>query len=136
MRCELVPASRRPPWPLWAVGVCLLWLGLGLTAVHLAGAAGQVAKLCLFRRVTHLPCPTCGVTRGAQAILRGDILAALTYNPLAFSILAVVLAAFLLRLTIGRTVRVRATDRQRKWAWLAMALCVALNWGYLIVRGI
>ena len=39
---------------------------------------------CLFREVTGLQCPGCGTSRMALALMRFDIPAAFTYNPIAF----------------------------------------------------
>lgn len=38
--------------------------------------------VCPFKAVTGLPCPGCGGTRAAQALLQGDLLLALYINPL------------------------------------------------------
>lgn len=37
--------------------------------------------VCLFRRVTGTPCPTCGMTRAAALLLRGEWSAALALHP-------------------------------------------------------
>lgn len=37
---------------------------------------------CVFYRVTGYPCPACGGTRAAYALLHGRILLSLTYNPI------------------------------------------------------
>jgi hypothetical protein len=42
-----------------------------------------VGPLCPLRRTTGVPCPLCGVTTGLNALARGDLMAALTANPLA-----------------------------------------------------
>ena len=38
--------------------------------------------LCPLRTLTGLPCPTCGATRAAEAMLGGHVLDAVLYNPL------------------------------------------------------
>jgi hypothetical protein len=38
---------------------------------------------CVFRSLTGIPCPTCGTTRAATAFLDGNLMAALSANPLA-----------------------------------------------------
>jgi hypothetical protein len=50
---------------------CYLWLTLGLPWPQ-----------CWFRRLTGLPCPTCGATRCALAFAHGDPIGALRQNPL------------------------------------------------------
>lgn len=42
-----------------------------------------VLPACPMRTLTGIPCPTCGTTRAAVALLHGDIPAALQANPLA-----------------------------------------------------
>jgi len=37
---------------------------------------------CLFYRITHIPCPSCGATRSVIALLQGNLREALYCNPL------------------------------------------------------
>ena len=61
---------------LGAAGI--LALGLGYAAfIHLTGWAVP----CLFRQVTGLKCPGCGVTSMCLALLRLDFAAAFRWNP-------------------------------------------------------
>ena len=46
----------------------------------------------MLREWTGIPCPTCGTTRLLEALLFGDILGALAWNPLVFLFLAAVAA--------------------------------------------
>ncbi|MDR1897122.1 MAG: DUF2752 domain-containing protein [Prevotellaceae bacterium] len=41
---------------------------------------------CLFYKITHLPCPSCGSTRSVLALLNGDFTHAFYLNPLGFVI--------------------------------------------------
>jgi Protein of unknown function (DUF2752) len=41
---------------------------------------------CLFKAVTGVPCPGCGITRGVVAILRGDFARAWRRNPASFAV--------------------------------------------------
>ena len=43
----------------------------------------SVPYVCPFRALTGIPCPTCGTTHAAVALLRGDVGGALAANPLA-----------------------------------------------------
>lgn len=47
---------------------------------------------CLFHKLTGLPCPMCGGTRSARALLHGDIDRALYLNPLSIPAIALFLA--------------------------------------------
>jgi len=38
--------------------------------------------LCIFKRITGLPCPSCGMTRAFISLINGDINLAFTFHPL------------------------------------------------------
>jgi hypothetical protein len=42
---------------------------------------------CLFHKITHIPCPSCGSTRSVFALLNGEFASAFYYNPLGYLIL-------------------------------------------------
>ena len=132
MKLKLVKVPRRPPWPIWAVGLVLGWLGVVGIAVWLMERYHQHVVLCAFKRLTGYPCPTCGATRGVLQLLRGDVGAAWRLNPLLFSVLAVAAALLALRVALGRAVRVEASRRQRRIAWGVAIGLVLINWAYLI----
>jgi len=61
-----------------------LWGLLALAAVALRPvwlALAPVAPRCPFKALTGLPCPSCGTTRAAVALLHGDVLGAMLSNP-------------------------------------------------------
>jgi len=71
-------------------GDARLWLlaGLagaaGLAVLHVWLPSGDPATaLCLSRRLLHLPCPGCGLTRAFAALAKGEWAAALRLHPLA-----------------------------------------------------
>ena len=41
-------------------------------------------EVCLVKRITSIPCPSCGSTRSVLALLNGQFLDALYFNPLGF----------------------------------------------------
>jgi len=131
MKIELTHTSRRPPWPAWALGLVLLWLALGAAAVWLAARTGQTAQLCLFKRLSGMPCPACGLTRGLLSVLQGEIAAAWLYNPLLFSIIAIFFGHSLARLFFAHSLRMQFSPRERAIGWvLAVAVGLA-NWAYV-----
>lgn len=114
-------------WGVAAVGsVALrpLWLALA-----------PFAPACPFRALTGVPCPTCGTTHAAVAILHGEIGAAFAANPLAAAagivfvaggVLAPVWAAFawpLPALPVPLPV----------WARLGIVAVLLAGWAYVIV---
>lgn len=90
--------------------------------------------LCNLRRLTGLPCPTCGATRAGMAILDGRYLDAVAYNPMVVLGGAVVAAVLVLRVGLGRAVRVDLPPWARCLAWAGLALALAANWIYVIRR--
>ena len=44
----------------------------------------DISVPCVFRKLTGLYCPGCGLTRMCSAIIEGDLIAAFRYNPLCF----------------------------------------------------
>lgn len=59
---------------------------LVLRPAAFVGAVGLLLYLsdigCVFRAVTGVPCPGCGMTRAWLALLRGDVASAIAYHPL------------------------------------------------------
>jgi hypothetical protein len=113
--------------------VVAVWAGLVLGLYVLDRARGVHAPACIFRRLAGVPCPTCGGTRAAAALARGDAFGAVAQNPLV-TVGLVLLALWLGgRLLLGRTVSLKPAERR-----LALVLALALlagNWAYVVMRG-
>lgn len=62
----------------------------GLVFLAIGGVLVLYAYLnlgCLFRMITGIPCPTCGMTRSLNLLLMGDFGGYLRYHPLAIPLL-------------------------------------------------
>jgi hypothetical protein len=132
MKLTLQKVSRRPGWPLWAIALTLAWLGLIATGVALSQWRHLHLELCLFKYLTHLPCPTCGSTRAVLAILHGQIIKGFAFNPLAFVAGAIFAGTLLLRTVFRRAVRLELGRREKTIFWLLLLIVLAINWAYLI----
>ena len=44
----------------------------------------HVGSVCVFKKVTTLPCPSCGSTRSMKAILQGDLAGGFSWNPIGY----------------------------------------------------
>jgi len=61
-------------------------LGMLLLVSHLP-PDGAGVPVCLFRAMSGLPCPGCGLTRALSSLVQGDPATAFSYHPFAFFIL-------------------------------------------------
>jgi hypothetical protein len=89
---------------------------------------GTYLTICLFKSLTGLPCPGCGLTHSFCALAKGHIAQALSYNLLGPPIF-VLASAFWLRsigVLLGRTRAVNAFDRFGRSPGLARLLLIAL----------
>lgn len=132
MRLERVQRERAPGWPGWAILLLMLWLALGVANLLLGAAYGRPAPLCLLKRLTGWPCPTCGFTRGTLAFLQGHPIQGWLYNPLLFSALGLIGVVIAVRLLFGRGLHVHLTHRERIAAWILALALLAANWLYVI----
>jgi hypothetical protein len=48
-------------------------------------------EICLIKRVTSLPCPSCGSTRSVISLVKGEFSDALTINPLGYIVAAIMI---------------------------------------------
>lgn len=46
---------------------------------------------CLFKRITNIPCPSCGTTRAVQEIAQGNIISSLSINPFGIIVASIML---------------------------------------------
>ena len=64
------------------------WGSLAMLAlVSLLPADGAGVPVCLFRAMSGLPCPGCGLTRALSSLIQGNPAAAFSYHPFAFLVL-------------------------------------------------
>jgi len=126
------PTGRLSGIPPWAVLLVLLWIALVLVATLLPQSA-SMGTICMFRRFTGVPCPTCGGTRAFLSVLDGRLLDAFLLNPLLmlFEILALVWLAA--KLVLGRRLSLRLSQLERRVTWAVLALVFFLHWAYLIL---
>lgn len=122
----------------------VLWLSVGLAAAALAaGAAWGLFEwphlVCPLKEVTGWPCPTCGTTRALFALLRGDLAAALGWNPAAV-VVALAYAAFAMYAAVTLACdlpRLRIASGQglllpARWT---IGLATLGTWAYLVAAG-
>jgi hypothetical protein len=122
-------------------GVAAATAGLAVVAAPVAPALARLLPGCVFHGVTGLPCPACGTTRAALALLAGDPIAALALNPLAtFAAVAGGVLAFAAPawLAAGGAVPYRAAAPAGglpRGARFAIVAAIAAQWAWLVARG-
>ncbi len=121
MRWQWAPAIAAAAWISAVTGILVLnEVGLGPGTV------------CTFKRVTGIPCPTCGGTRAAVCLATARPLDALWFNPLVTVGLVLLAGWAVLRFGFGRRIAWRVGRRTRIIGWSLIAVAAAANWVYLI----
>ena len=124
-------------------GICTSEAARVIAAICIVGGCVALAHvcgltLCPLKRLTGVPCPTCGSTRAAALMLRGDVGGAFAMQPLAMTVACLLPLAWLASWSVfGRrrtAMFLRAAVRRPLFWWLCAAAVVA-NWAYVIVRG-
>jgi len=100
-----------------------------------AAWAERIRAICVFRAITHVPCPTCGGTRATIALASGDLTLAFRYNPL-ISAAWLLLPAALLGALVFRARWHSVPLARRRWAVRGAVLVLVVaglaNWIYVI----
>jgi len=130
VRLTSVPRTLTITW--WIIALFALWAGIILAISIMTSAQSGALPVCHLHRLTGVPCATCGSTRAALALGRGDVTGAFLYNPFVFSACAVIAALFLLRVGFGKGLELTASRPVRRAAWIIIALLFAANWIYVI----
>jgi len=106
----------------------------------LAILGGSIAPPCIFHYFTGLPCPTCGTTRGIRALIHGDIISALSFNPLVIGggilLFLYIAAGLIFKLKTGKFPEPQWTKKRIFILRIMIITTVAINWVYLIAAGI
>jgi hypothetical protein len=112
-------------------------VALGVWGLFVVGAlivgrmTGQSIPTCMLRRVTGIPCATCGSTRGVLALLGGDVVQAFAFNPLIMTLITTAPVTILWWRRRQRRGE-RLSSRGRVIAWIVAVLLVAGNWSYVL----
>jgi hypothetical protein len=114
------------------VAIVAIWLTLMMTYALIAKPPAAEGWSCLFRKATGVPCATCGSTRAAFSVWRGDVVGAVAHNPMMSLGVVALITWLLLRVGFGRSVRLDLTAGQRAMAWTVVAGLFVANWAWVI----
>lgn len=132
MRIERV--ERWPVVPWWAVLLAGVYFALvGLWTLAGLSEVGDRQALCMFRRITGRPCPTCGTTRLIVSASSGEFHEAAAHNPLVFALAVVGLALLAMRVGFRRRVVWITSALSRRIITAALLVALLANWLYLLV---
>jgi hypothetical protein len=90
---------------------------------------------CPLRRWTGIPCPTCGGTRAVVSLAGGDVVGALSLNPLV-TVGAVAFVAFGLAAPLWLALGGKVPELSSLPPWVRVALVAALlaSWAWVVLR--
>jgi len=120
-----IPGARRGAIIVAAIAGTVLLLSSVLPSVD----NGPV--LCIFRRLTTLPCPSCGMTRGFIALGHGDLRKALTMNvasPVAYAATWAIFALAVVQCLTGRDILAPLWSRVARIVLIVTIGVMGLAW--------
>jgi len=111
---------------------------------NLTNTLGQTADVCLFKRMTQLPCPSCGATRAVISIAHGDFITALNLNPIGYIVACIMLLAplwIVLDLGLKKNTfflffQKLETQLRRPYYAIPLVLLVLVNWIWNISKSL
>lgn len=100
--------------------------------------------ICIFKRLTNIPCPSCGSTRSVISLMTGDIQKALFWNPFGIILMIILIVSpFWIfydvvnrKKTLLNTYIKTELILKRKWIAIPAILIVMLNWIWNISKGL
>ncbi|HEY9047704.1 MAG TPA: DUF2752 domain-containing protein [Ohtaekwangia sp.] len=133
------PNDRKIYWILTLLSLAgYTWLGY-----HLVWPNHTAVTVCMFKNITGLPCPSCGITRSVLSLMQGDLYHAWMINPLGI-IAALMLVAIpiwmaidIVTARISLALAFRSAEekiRTQKIIYIPLILLMAVNWGWNILK--
>lgn len=130
-RPEAEPTVAKPPSSPFARAARVAGIG----GAFLLLATSNI-QLCMFARITHHPCPGCGLTRATLALLHGHVLEALQFHPLSLLIspLVILFVAYKSWLYVVKGRWWETNQRRGQWGTRASTALVFLTIAVWIAR--
>lgn len=121
----------------------LTFLGYMYILASFVGLFTEDIQGCLFHRVTGIPCPSCGSTRGMKELIKGNYSEAFAMNALCY-VQALFLLLYPLLLLADLVLKKRWVCQSYVWTirminqpfiTTVLILFILINWIYLILEG-
>ena len=101
-------------------------------------------EVCLIKRVTTIPCPSCGTTRSVTSLIQGDFLEALYMNPFGFIIGVILLITppwLLIDVSMKRNSLYNTYQKiefhlKKPQFYIPLTALVLINWVWNITKGL
>ena len=101
-------------------------------------------SFCMIKRITNIPCPSCGSTRSVSSLLHGDFAGAIYWNPLGLVVLAIMivlpiwLAVDLILKKDSLLQSYKSTEKtlRKKTVAIPLIILVIINWIWNIYKNV
>jgi len=125
--------ARPAAWAAWSLlGV----VGVAVFAILRATGLEDGPRLaCAFHELTHVSCPTCGLTRAVLHLTRGELGASLALHPMAAPLMAELVMAWV---WVGLWLAGRVRQRPDRWVPHVLgadAIALGAIWAVRLVTG-
>ena len=131
---------------LYTILVLFSLAGYGWVGWNVIATSGHstTPTICLFKTITHLPCPSCGATHGLLLFIRGDVAGSLAANPLGMVLALLMIVPLWIALDIlrrrdsfFRTYRaIEEVINGNRWVSISAIALVAANWIWNITKAL
>jgi hypothetical protein len=136
--------NRRKLYTLLSVALMAGYIWLFFELATNPGGKDDTPGVCLFKSVTHVPCPSCGSTRAILALVQGDIGKSLSINPFGFLLAALMLITpfwiifdlITRRKTLLDSYRQIESVLRKRFVAVPLILLVLINWIWNISKGL
>lgn len=117
-----------------------VWLGWNLVEWK---AHTDTPTACLFKMITHVPCPACGTTRSLMLLSHGEIVQSLLTNPfgMLLAFLLVIVPAWMTVDILRRAdsflrwyIAIERVMKRNRWVSIPAIVLVATNWCWNIAK--
>ena len=118
-----------------------IWLYYNL---YLQNTKSSSESFCMIKRITNIPCPSCGSTRSVSSLLHGDFAGAIYWNPLGLVILSIMivlpiwLAVDLILKKDSLLQSYKSTEKilRKKTVAIPLIILVIINWIWNIYKNV
>ena len=130
----LEKTGRKPAVPPAPLIVGIVWFLIVVTGIVISHRFNLPLEFCMFRRLTGIPCPTCGSTTGGMLILQGHLLQGWLQNPFVYSALPLIGVHLLFQGITCYSTGYRFTGRALPVPVAGLTILILLNWAYLVLK--